>query len=56
MSSQSSSSKSNRSDEIIIVEKEDTGSGSSNKQRFSLAYKFFTFDEVVSRWNCDYCE
>ena len=54
MTSQSSSSKSNKSDDEINVKKEDTGS--SNKQRFSHVYQYFTWNELTSRWNCFYCE
>ena len=56
MTSQSSSSKSNKSDDEINVEKEDTGSGSSNKQRFSHVYQYFTWNELTSCWDCLYCE
>lgn len=56
MSSRSSSSESNKSDNVIIIEKDDTASGGSNKQRFSHAYQYFTFDESMSRWNCNHCE
>ena len=52
--SSKSSSKSNRSG--FNVDEDKTGSGSSNKQRFSSVYQFFTFDESKNRWKCDYCE
>jgi len=52
--SSKSSSKSNRSG--FNIDEGNTGSGSSNKQRFSSVYQYFTFDESKNRWNCDYCE
>lgn len=52
--SESSSSKSNKSDGLNIIDKDD--SNSSNKQRFSEVYRFFTLNESTNRWKCDYCK
>ena len=52
--SESSSSKSNKSDDCNIIDKDD--SNSSNKQRFSDVYQFFTLNESTNRWKCGYCK
>ena len=44
--SESSSSKSNKDDNVDNIEKD--GSSSSSKQRFSDAYKYFTFNQSTS--------
>ena len=49
MSSESSSTDSNYIPNPDIEE-------TSNKKRTSLVYEYFTFNDEVNRWYCDYCE
>ncbi|CAG8744427.1 12616_t:CDS:2 [Rhizophagus irregularis] len=50
MSSDSSNNTNN--DSIINIGKEDE---SSVKKRVSPVYQYFTFNDELSRWYCDYC-
>uniref|UniRef100_U9UCE1 BED-type domain-containing protein n=1 Tax=Rhizophagus irregularis (strain DAOM 181602 / DAOM 197198 / MUCL 43194) TaxID=747089 RepID=U9UCE1_RHIID len=50
--SSSDSSNNTNNDSIINIGKEDE---SSVKKRVSPVYQYFTFNDELSRWYCDYC-
>lgn len=48
----SDSSNNTNNDSIINIGKDDE---SSVKKRVSPIYQYFTFNDELSRWYCDYC-
>lgn len=50
MSSDSSNNSNN--DSIININKEDD---TFIKKRLSPIYQYFTYNDELNRWNCDYC-
>ncbi len=52
----SDSDLSNKEDEIVYSTADSTSkASSSSKQRYSVVYQYFTFNETTSHWHCDYC-